>query len=182
MAFFGKPLAYAFVNDGWGSDRSYRGDSKTHQGLDFHAPIGTPVFAIGSGKVITSKDTGTNTGKWIAIQHSSGIISRYMHLDTRLVEVGEQVSSGQQIATSGRTGITQSAAHLHLDLKKSGMAIPGEPLIGVDGYASHVIASAIKHGLPLAGKPIASALAIGAAIGGAYALWKYVIKPRGGLI
>lgn len=171
---FAKPLAFAYATSGWGALRLYRGGY--HQGLDFRAKVGTPVFALDDGEVLTSRDHGTNTGKWIAIKHSNGFISRYLHLDQRLVSVGDWVTKGQQIALSGATGIVQSAAHLHLDLKKDGAPVPSEPYVPADRYKSNVILGAVLRGIPLISSPIASITSLAMLGGGTYLVWKYATK------
>ena len=108
----------------WGADRSYRGG--WHQGLDFVAPIGTPVYAVGSGVVVTAKQDWTpkgagsgeaDAGRVVVIKHANGYTSRYLHLAEVLVTVGQRVYQGQIVAYSGNTGIYASSPHLHFDLK-----------------------------------------------------------------
>ena len=115
MAFI-SPIVNGFVVSGWWDDRSYRNGK--HEGLDFRAPIGTPVQAVESGVVTKAKSRITSVaGKNIAIKHAGGWTSRYLHMDSLVVQVGQRVSKGQHIGNSGRTGISRSAAHLHFDLR-----------------------------------------------------------------
>jgi murein DD-endopeptidase len=89
-----------------------------HSGVDFLANTGDSVFAIASG--IVSKSTyGSTGGHYINIKHPNGYKSMYLHLDKRLVNVGEKVQQGQLIAYSGNTGRSTNA-HLHLELKTPG--------------------------------------------------------------
>jgi len=150
---FVRPLIPAIVSDIWGSDRSYRGAGKTHEGMDFQAPPGTPIYAIESGRVITSKLSGGPEGEYIKLDHGSGWESLYMHLSRRLVKTGATVSRGQKIGLSGATGIKKSMPHLHLTLKRHGRPIPGEPHIPIDDFKSPELAklaqsrglSIVKH-------------------------------------
>ena len=116
-----KPIGPA---QSWGADRSYRGG--WHQGLDFVAPVGTPVYAIGSGEVVAAKQAWTpkgagsgeaDAGRNLAIRHANGYTSRYLHLDSVLVQKGQHVNQGQVVAYSGSTGIYSSSPHLHFDIK-----------------------------------------------------------------
>jgi murein DD-endopeptidase MepM/ murein hydrolase activator NlpD len=172
---FGRPILNAsgklLVTSGWGSDRSYRGG--VHNGLDAPAKIGTPVYAMASGTVVTVADWGSNGGKAVVIEHLPGLKTRYLHLDRFAVQVGNHVSSGQLIGYSGATGIAASAAHLHFDIRgtsdwvaeylrrfgtpspwpgevaSGGYGIPAEPLVPVDQWAPAVVASAKSRGVPL---------------------------------
>lgn len=167
-----------FVASGWGDARDYRATSTDahpkHEGLDFRASIGTPVFAVEDGRVVTSKNGAPDpAGEFISIQHPSGIISRYMHLSQRLVSVGDSVHAGQLIAKSGASGIQNSAAHLHFDLKvlpnqlalytssfgvpSTGffpaafghVGIPAEPFIPVDQWGKGIREKDAQYGIPL---------------------------------
>jgi len=171
---FGSPVPRpSVVTQGWGEPRPHR--DGVHEGFDYPVKIGTPIFSVGEGTVITSASTDDpgGAGIMISVAHPNGIISRYLHLDKRLVEKGERVSKGQFIAKSGASGIKQSAAHLHFDLKikpdklaeytsrfgtpvggfgstRFGLiGIPAEPLIPVDRYAERVKEGAGKFGIPL---------------------------------
>jgi len=126
---------------GWSSPRSMG----EHQGFDFAAPDGRPVFAIAPGKVILSKDHNATAGNWIVIAHDSahtGLFSRYIHLQKRLVELGKHVYAGQQIGRSGETA-SEGQPHLHFDisaapqmletLKKYGLKKVGREAGGTGG-------------------------------------------------
>lgn len=172
---FGKPILNSggrlVVTSGWGSDRSYRGG--VHNGLDAPAKVGTPVYAMASGTVVTVADWEADGGKAIVIEHLPGLKTRYLHLDRQLVTRGQRVTRGQLIGYSGATGIATSQAHLHFDIRgtsdwvaeyvrrfgkptpwpgevtSGGYGIPGEPLVPVDQWAPAVVASAKSRGVPL---------------------------------
>lgn len=178
------PWRYAWVKSGWGDDRSYRGG--VHEGLDFAAPTGTPVYAAADGKVI-NVSTGTNAGLFVTLQHADGWATRYMHLSAVGVAEGQQVEAGDRIGSVGATGTSSSGPHLHFDMslavdrlrdyvarfgspikgfgtKRSiGVAVPSEPLIPVRGYAKNVIKAARARGVKLyvAPPPIWPKVAVG---------------------
>ena len=85
-----------------------------HSGVDFGVPIGTPVKATNSGRVILSM-TLTSTGNTIIIDHGYNLFSSYAHLDSLGVDVGDIVESGQLIGRSGNTGFT-TGPHLHFTM------------------------------------------------------------------
>lgn len=87
---------------------------KFHEGDDFSAKRGTPVYATADGKVVKSKYYGT-FGNYIEIRHGNGYKTVYGHLHNRKVFVGDKVVRGQQIGTVGNTG-KSTAPHLHYEV------------------------------------------------------------------
>ncbi|MCC5931350.1 MAG: M23 family metallopeptidase [Cyclobacteriaceae bacterium] len=90
-----------------------------HQGIDFSAPTGTPVYATGNGKVITVQTTFTGLGKHVIIDHGYGFETRYGHLNDFNVKAGQEVKRGEVIGFVGNTGWS-TAPHLHYEVWKSG--------------------------------------------------------------
>ncbi len=86
----------------------HTGQSKTHHGLDIVASTGTPIHAMGGGKIIEvhrwKPGDGKDGGNTIIIEHSNGIRSMYCHLSKMNVRKGELVTTGQLIGDSGSTG------------------------------------------------------------------------------
>lgn len=93
-----------------------------HFGLDFSAPCGTPVHAIGDGTVSEVDGPHGSPPHNLVIRHAGGLSSLYGHLLERpSVKVGTQVKRGQVIAKSGDSqGTCVSAPHLHLELRDWG--------------------------------------------------------------
>lgn len=85
-----------------------------HGGIDVAAAIGTPVFAASGGEVV-SAGPASGFGQWVRVQHNDGTMSVYGHINEFLVNVGEQVAAGQQIATVGNLG-QSTGPHLHFEL------------------------------------------------------------------
>ncbi|HEU5291727.1 MAG TPA: M23 family metallopeptidase, partial [Cyclobacteriaceae bacterium] len=90
------------------------GYTRPHKGLDFTAPIGTPVYATGDGKVATSYYSNT-FGNVVYIDHGFNFETRYAHLTKYIVETGERIKRGQIIGYVGNTG-TSVSAHLHYEI------------------------------------------------------------------
>jgi murein DD-endopeptidase MepM/ murein hydrolase activator NlpD len=84
-----------------------------HYGVDYAAPVGTPVLASAAGKVIFAARKGGN-GKLVKIRHPSGHTTYYLHLSRILVKRGQYVEQGQLIGRVGATGI---ATGPHLDYR-----------------------------------------------------------------
>lgn len=92
--------------------------SGSHNGVDFGAPIGTPVKSTLSGTVVGTGNTDEfsgcySFGKWIMVKHNNGLSTIYGHLSLIKVVVGQQVATGEVIGYSGNTGYS-TGPHLHL--------------------------------------------------------------------
>lgn len=84
---------------------------------------GDPVVAAAAGKVTRVANTGnTSYGRWIEISHGNGYTTRYAHLQSQGVSVGQNVSQGQRIGRVGSTG-GSSGPHLHYEQRHNGVAI-----------------------------------------------------------
>ncbi|MCF2860469.1 M23 family metallopeptidase [Pseudoalteromonas sp. SMS1] len=99
------------------------GFTRIHKGLDFGAPLGTPVFAAGDGKVLKA-NWGGSFGNRILLQHQNGYRTLYAHLQgfAQNLKAGTLVKQGQVIGFLGNTGMSQ-ARHLHYEVHKHGRAI-----------------------------------------------------------
>ncbi|MEU3186631.1 LysM peptidoglycan-binding domain-containing M23 family metallopeptidase [Streptomyces sp. NPDC006923] len=86
-----------------------------HTGVDFLAPSGTVVKAVGAGTVV-SAGWGGSYGNQVVIQHDDGHYSQYGHLSSISVSEGDTVSEGQQIGLSGATG-NVTGPHLHFEIR-----------------------------------------------------------------
>ncbi len=89
-----------------------------YNGVDFGAPIGTPIYAAAGGQVIISKTGAWNGGygNYVVIKHDNGSQTLYAHATEVLVASGEWVSQGDQIATVGNTG-KSTGPHLHFEVR-----------------------------------------------------------------
>jgi murein DD-endopeptidase MepM/ murein hydrolase activator NlpD len=86
---------------------------RPHLGIDFGAPMGTPVQAIGAGRVMFAAAKGGD-GNMVEIQHSNGFQTMYLHLSRILVRAGQRVEAGDRIGLVGMTGL---ATGPHLDFR-----------------------------------------------------------------
>jgi murein DD-endopeptidase MepM/ murein hydrolase activator NlpD len=118
--FLKSPLKYATVTSGFGSRfhpvLNYVGN---HNGVDYHAPAGTPVWAVSDGTVVRAGwDEGG--GNVVCVKHVMSFESCYLHLSKILVRVGERVPQKRVLAESGNTGKLTTGPHLHFGLKRGG--------------------------------------------------------------
>lgn len=96
------------------------GTRKFHEGMDFSAPVGTPVYATADGRVITASRSGLY-GNLVEIDHGYGYVTRYAHLSRIECRVGQQVSRGELIGLVGNTG-KSTGPHLHYEVRLRGSA------------------------------------------------------------
>lgn len=93
-----------------------------HTGIDLNGPIGEPVYATGDGVVEAVDINFYGYGNCILINHGFGYKTRYAHLRSMHVFVGQKVSRGDQIATLGNSGRT-TGAHLHYEVLYMGRQV-----------------------------------------------------------
>lgn len=108
-------LTQYFGNTAFAQSGAYNG--KGHNGIDFAAPIGTPVRTSLTGTVVGVGNTDAvrgcySFGKWVMIQHANGLSTMYAHLSQVGVTQGESIPTGEIIGYSGETGYA-TGPHLH---------------------------------------------------------------------
>jgi len=99
---------------------------RPHLGIDYAAPIGTPVQTIGDGRVTFAGRKG-GAGNLIEIQHTNGYTTYYMHLSRVLVRAGQHVEQGQRIGLVGMTGLA-TGPHLDFRIQQQGQFLNFERL------------------------------------------------------
>jgi len=146
------PVVDGFIGSGFGMRTDpFTGEYTMHTGIDFAAPIGTPIFAAAGG-VVASAERHPEYGNAVTIDHGNGLATLYAHASRILVKIGDIVRKGQQIALVGTTG-RSTGPHLHFEVHVNN--VPQNP--------SKYLASA-KPGSPLAGlAPVAVAVPTAAA-------------------
>lgn len=91
------------------------GGTRFHEGLDFAAPSGTPVYATASGTVVLAKPNG-GYGNCVEIDHGYNYLTRFGHLSSIEVEEGQSVRRGDKIGEVGNTG-KSTGPHLHYEVR-----------------------------------------------------------------
>ena len=143
------------VTSAMGADRDK--GARRHMGIDFGSSGGEPVYAVAAGRVVlagvqTRKGTFAMTGeealqvkpstmapggRLVMVRHrgvtQSGdpldLKSGYMHLQSYVVETGDEVQAGQLLGYVGRTGMRRSSAHLHFELRFNGKHVDPMPAL-----------------------------------------------------
>ncbi len=117
---FAKPVSGEFdLTSGFGVrlDPFTRGPAM-HTGLDFRAEHGSRVTATGAGRVIAAEHAG-GYGNMVEVDHGNGVTTRYAHLASMSVAVGQRVSAGQALGRVGSTG-RSTGPHLHYETRIGG--------------------------------------------------------------
>lgn len=95
---------------------------KMHTGIDFAAPIGTPIYATADGKIEEVSVKFSGYGKMVVIDHGFGYKTRYAHMHDFAVRTGQNIKRGELIGYVGDTGIS-TAPHLHYEVMMNGVLI-----------------------------------------------------------
>ncbi|HSG50871.1 MAG TPA: peptidoglycan DD-metalloendopeptidase family protein [Rheinheimera sp.] len=121
QAFLRAPVSFQYVSSNFNPRRLHPvlGTVRAHNGVDYVAPVGTPIMAAGDGRVIASAYNSLN-GHYVFIQHANNIVTKYLHLSKRLANKGDKVRQGEAIGRLGSTGRV-TGAHLHYEFLVSGV-------------------------------------------------------------
>ena len=95
---------------------------KMHEGMDFTAKIGTPIYATGDGVVARADNTASGYGNHIVIRHGFGYETLYGHLSKYKCRAGQHVNRGDVIGYVGSTGRSEGP-HLHYEVHKNGKVV-----------------------------------------------------------
>ena len=116
-----KPIAWGEMRSGFGYRRHpILGYAKMHTGVDWAAPIGTPIFAAGNGTIIKAQwDAGY--GRRVEVQHANGYVTAYNHMSgfARGIKEGLRIKQGQVLGFLGSSGLS-TGPHLHYEVMVNG--------------------------------------------------------------
>ncbi|MBL4689756.1 MAG: peptidoglycan DD-metalloendopeptidase family protein [Nannocystaceae bacterium] len=116
------PLKYARISSGFDRKRMHPvlHREKSHNGVDYAAPEGTPIWAAADGKIVHRKLAG-GAGNMVIVRHDGGLTTLYMHLSkfAKGQRVGNNVKAKTVIGYVGSTGLA-TGPHLHFGVKKNG--------------------------------------------------------------
>jgi murein DD-endopeptidase MepM/ murein hydrolase activator NlpD len=104
------------------------GTKKFHSGIDLSAPRGTPVHATADG-IISFSGWSKGNGNIVVIEHGHGFSTVYAHNTKNMIKVGQTVKRGQEIATTGSTGVS-TGPHVHYEIWKNGERVNPESFEG----------------------------------------------------
>ncbi|NVB83856.1 MAG: M23 family metallopeptidase [Kofleriaceae bacterium] len=128
------PLKFVRVSSGFDRRRMHPvlHTVRAHLGIDYAAPVGTPVWAAASGTVVVRAPSG-GAGNLVIIRHDSGIETAYMHLSKFAnIKVGQRIEAKTVIGYVGTTGLS-TGPHLHFGVRKNGEYIDPTKLAPIRG-------------------------------------------------
>lgn len=135
-SFLKSPLKYTRISSRFSLARRHPITKKVqpHLGVDYAAPVGTPVRAVGSGMVAATGNDGAN-GRFVRLRHPRDYETMYLHLSKIAVKSGTRVSQGDVIGYVGSSG-RSTGPHLDFRIKRKGKALnplklifpPGDPV------------------------------------------------------
>lgn len=127
-AFLKAPLRYSRISSRYSNSRLHPilRIRRPHHGVDYAAPVGTPVMAIGDGRVIM-REYQSGSGRIVKIRHNSVYTTAYMHLNSygKGISVGSYVKQGDIIGYVGSSGLSTGP---HLDFRFYKNGYPVDPL------------------------------------------------------
>lgn len=118
---------------GWRID-PFTGMSALHQGLDFPANPGTPIYSAAGG-VVVSQEVHPQYGNLIEMDHGNDVVTRYAHVSRSFVKKGDLIKRGQKIAEVGNTG-RSTGPHLHFEVLVRGVAQDPQKFLRMGSAAS----------------------------------------------
>lgn len=95
---------------------------KMHEGVDFSAPMHTPIYAAADGYVKWIKKDKKGYGNHLLIEHGNGFKTHYAHMHTIIIKERQRITRGQQIGTIGNSG-DSTAPHLHYEVYSNGKPV-----------------------------------------------------------
>lgn len=116
------PLQLRQDAKGSGAYQAPRSGDRPHRGIDLAAPLGSPVRAIRSGRVV-QVGTHRGLGQFVELRHAGGLSSLYGHLSETFVTAGQRVAQGQAIGAVGKTGNARHrliTPHVHVEVVRGG--------------------------------------------------------------
>jgi murein DD-endopeptidase MepM/ murein hydrolase activator NlpD len=123
-----RPVGAGRISSRFGSRRDpFLNQQGFHAGIDFAAGPGVPVRATASGNVVAAGWEG-GYGNMVEIAHAGGFSTRYGHLSSILVSLGDRVAAGDLVGRVGSTG-RSTGPHLHYETRKSGRAVDPSPFL-----------------------------------------------------
>jgi murein DD-endopeptidase MepM/ murein hydrolase activator NlpD len=112
-----------WVSSGFGVRADpFSGKRSAHYGIDYAGKAGSNVIAVAGGVVTFSGNDRNGYGMMVEVSHGDGLVTRYAHNQSNLVEPGDLVRKGQPIALMGSSG-RATGPHVHFEVYKHGRPV-----------------------------------------------------------
>ena len=140
-AFLASPMPYSRRTSGFGMrEHPILQTMRAHMGVDYAAPIGTPVISGADGVVVESSFHGAY-GNMVVIQHNANQSTAYAHLSRMNVRKGQAIKQGEVVGAVGSTGLS-TGPHLHFEFRINGRHV--DPLTLAQQGPAEPIAAALR--------------------------------------
>lgn len=136
---FSMPIKSRIVTSNFGYRPRFR---RNHYGIDINGCTGDTIYAAFAGKVRVRKYDAKGFGYYIVLRHNNGLETVYGHLSKQLVNVNQEVKSGQPIGLCGNTGHS-FGSHLHFETRVLGEAI--NPALMFDIAAADIVSETYTY-------------------------------------
>jgi len=115
---FNSPLPGFSINSRFGLRKLPGQARRMHEGVDYAAPVGSPILASAEG-VVLHAGTSPTYGNYIEVDHGEGVTTFYAHMTRRApgLGLGDRVAAGQTLGFVGSTG-RSTGPHLHFEIRK----------------------------------------------------------------
>lgn len=156
--FLKSPIKFGRITSGFSQSRFHPilNVSRPHNGVDYGAPRGTPIMAVGKGRIVAMGFNRSN-GRMIKIRHNGVYATAYLHLDRFApgLRVGSEIEQGQFIGTVGSSGLA-TGPHLHFSFYENGVYVDpmgikfpsADPIAARDMPAYQKLVSTMLQSLP----------------------------------
>lgn len=126
----GRPVMRGFMSSEFGMRTDpLTGEFAFHRGIDFAGNVGDSVIAVGAG-VVTFAGYKPELGFVVDVTHGDGYVTRYAHNSRIVVQQGDTVARGEQLAVMGTSG-RSTGPHVHFEVLRNG--VPVNPLTYIGG-------------------------------------------------
>ncbi|MCY4128434.1 MAG: peptidoglycan DD-metalloendopeptidase family protein [Gammaproteobacteria bacterium] len=151
--FLKAPLAYKRISSNFSNARKHPilGYTRAHRGVDYAAPRGTPIRSTADGVVSRVTRNDRAAGNFLAVKHSNGFETRYMHLSGFApgIRKGTRVSRGSTIGYVGSTGFS-TGPHLHYEVIKNGrhlnpLTVPNPSIESLEGPQKSIFLANVEN-------------------------------------
>ena len=140
-AFLASPMPYSRRTSGFGMrEHPILQTMRAHMGVDYAAPVGTPVIAVADGVVAESSYQG-GYGNMVVIQHNANQSTAYAHLSRMNVRKGQTIKQGDVVGAVGSTGLS-TGPHLHFEFRINGRHV--DPLTLAQQGSAEPVSSALR--------------------------------------
>jgi len=140
-AFLASPMPYSRRTSGFGMrEHPILQTMRAHMGVDYAAPVGTPVISVADGVVVESSFHGAY-GNMVVIQHNANQSTAYAHLSRMNVRKGQTIKQGEAVGAVGSTGLS-TGPHLHFEFRINGRHV--DPLTLAQQGPAEPIAAALR--------------------------------------